>query len=101
MIEGCIVSSGFGWVFVLFRFCRCLCMWPWSVAMDVGRCLVTSWGVKPGQLRNFWFCIASIHVDLTGEKHVACKYFANSVCVCFLLMITEILWFCGCIAIFR
>ena len=36
---------------VLRTCCRDILRWPWAVAMDLGRCFLTSWEVRPGQVK--------------------------------------------------
>jgi hypothetical protein len=44
-------------------FWRCWCMCPWTVAMDLGRCLRTRSAVSPGQVAKWPRSIAWIHVE--------------------------------------
>ena len=43
------------------------------MAVDIGKCLATLEVLTAGQELKLLWLIASIHVDLTGLKHAACK----------------------------
>ena len=60
------------------------------VAALNGRFCSTTVSVNPGHVTKWLFLIAVFHVDFTGEKHAACRYFTRSIFVCFFFMITEI-----------
>ena len=46
---GCVGGSG-GWVLVDRTFWHAILRWPFSVSMDLGRCLRTRLDMRPGQV---------------------------------------------------
>ena len=70
-----------GFDFVLCKFWRSWWMWPWTFTGEVGRCLEMSCGVKPGQDLKWFFFMAVIMVDLTGDRQAAWMYWTSSMCV--------------------
>ena len=45
-------------------------IWPFSVAVDGGRCLAINSIVKPGKDRSWLFLMAFIMVDAGGEHRI-------------------------------
>ena len=49
--------------------------------------------MSPGHEEKLFFCIAAEKVEMVGNKHAACRYYANSLLDCFFLMMIFALWF--------
>ena len=67
------LESGFGTVytFVDLIFCRIWSRWPFAVATDFGKCLVTLDSLRAGQDEKLLCLMAANQVELTGLKQAA------------------------------
>ena len=63
-------------------------MCPCKLGILGGRCFAMRSSVRPGQDMKWLFLIALTNVRGCGERHAACRYFANSTFVCFFLKMT-------------
>ena len=67
-----------GWGFVLRMCWRIIFRWPWAEWMELGRCFLTSWEVRPGQVEKKSVSMALIQVSGTGDHAHRCRYVAKS-----------------------
>ena len=74
--------------FVDCSFLRSWFRCPFVVAILFVRCLVINFGVNPGQVMKWLIFTAFKKVEMTGEKHAACKKSTRSLCIYFLRMMT-------------
>ena len=72
--EGVAVGRGF----VLRMCCRIILRWPWAVWTELGRCFLTSWEVRPGQVEKKLSSMPLIQVSGTGDHAHRCRYVAKS-----------------------
>ena len=76
------------WFVVLCKFWRCWCIWHYTVATGVGRRLEMRLDVNPGHILEKILSMAVVNVNITGDKHGACKYCAISTYIFHLWMMT-------------
>ena len=69
--------------FVDCSFLRSWFRYPFAVAILFVICLVINLGVNPDQVMTWLFLKACKKVDITEEKHVVCRKYSRSLCVCF------------------
>ena len=93
--SSCLISSS-SFSFILCKCYHYWCIWPWTMGVLSGRCLLINVSVRPGHARKWLFLIAFTHVDCTGEKYAACRYLTKSYFVCCFRRITKILALLSC-----